>query len=251
MTVPHIGLFGAGRLGSALAAGLGDQVRWQVTREEPPQVEVDVAVEVSGPDAVERRLDWAMEHRVPLVIGSTGWRIDDLHARVGERIGVVVAPNFSLSVALLARLAAVLGRFAGADPTRDPYVFEHHRPSKRDAPSGTARLLADAMVAGCAHKTAWRVGGVGDGPLAPQELGVAVLRSGHTYSEHRIGFDAPGEVLEVRHTTRSPEVFVDGVRHCVRWIRGRTGVHSMDDVAASLLDPLFLGQIPVPTGEVA
>lgn len=251
MSAPRIGLFGAGRLGSALAAGLGAQVRWQVTREVPPHAEVDVAVEVSGPDAVERRLDWALEHRVPLVVGSTGWHFDDLEARVGERIGVVVAPNFSLSVALLARLATVLGRFAGADEARDPYVFEHHRPTKRDAPSGTARLLADALVAGCAHKSAWRIGGVGDGPLAPHELGVAVLRSGHTYSEHRVGFDAPGEVLEIRHTTRSPEVFVDGVRHCARWIQGRTGVHAMDDVAASLLDPLFATQTLVPTGESA
>ena len=236
-TAPRIGLFGAGRLGSGLAEALGDQVAWQVTREAPPHADVDVVVEVSHGDAVAGRLDWALEHRRPLVIGSTDWRIDDLRERVEDRIGVVVAPNFSLGVALLRRLTGVLGRFANLDPSYDPYVFEHHRGGKRDAPSGTARILADALLAGCTRKTAWRL----DGPLGEHELGVGVLRAGHTYSEHRVGVDAPDEVLEIRHTARNVRAFAAGVRAAAAWILGRHGVFTMDDVAASVVDPLFEG----------
>ena len=233
----RIGLFGRGRLGTAIGEHLGDRVAWHVTREAPPHADVDVIVEASSGAAVPARLDWSLEHGVPLVIGSTGWELPDLHERVGDRIGVVTAPNFSLCVALLRRLTLVLARFANRDETLDPYIVEHHQARKHDAPSGTAKMLASTMLDGCRRKNAWRIGG----PLEPDELSVGVMRAGHTYSEHRVGIDAPAEVLELRHTARSPRAFADGALAAATWILGRTGVHTMDDVAATVLDPLFTG----------
>lgn len=233
----RIGLFGNGRLGGAIAAHLGDHMAWQVTREAAPDADVDVAIEASKGPAVEGRLTWAIEHGVPLVIGSTGWDIPDLHERVGERIGVVTAPNFSLGVAMLRRLSLALARFASRDPALDPYIVEHHQARKLDAPSGTAALLAETLLEGCEHKHSWRIGG----PLQADELSVAVMRAGHTYSEHRVGIDAPAEVLELRHTARSPQAFADGALTAARWIQGKQGVFTMDDVSASVLDPLFAG----------
>jgi len=238
----RIALFGNGRLGAAIAAHLGDRLAWQVTRERPPHADVDVAIEASGGDAVEGRLAWALEHRVPLVIGSTGWQLDDLVERVGDRIGVVTAPNFSLGVALLRRFSLVLARFASRDAALDPYVIEHHQAKKHDAPSGTAKLLAATMLDGCERKRSWRVGG----PLADDELSVGVVRAGSTYSEHRVGVDAPAEVLELRHTARSAQAFADGALAAAEWIRSRKGVHSMDDVARSVLDPLFAEMTEAP-----
>ena len=231
----RLGVFGRGRLGSALAVGLGDSIAWQVAREEPPQVPVDAVIDVSASEAVERRVEWSTERRVPLVIGTTGWSLPDLEERVAGRTGVVVAPNFSLAVALTRRLAQVLGRFAELSESADPYVVEHHHARKADAPSGTARMLADTLVDSVDRKSGWRI----DGPLAAEELSVAVLRAGHTYSEHRIGVDTPAEVLELRHTARGPEAFVEGARAAARWIQGRTGVFTMEDVTADVLDPLF------------
>lgn len=234
---PRIGLFGKGRLGNAIAARLGDRLAWHVARQEPPAERVDVAIEASSGDAVPARLAWALEHGTPLVIGSTGWDLPDLAARVGDRIGVVTAPNFSLGIALLRRFALVLARFAALDPARDPYLVEHHRREKHDAPSGTAKLLAATVLDGCPQKRAWSVGG----PLQPDELSVAVVRAGSTYSEHRVGIDAPAEVIELVHTARSAAAFADGALAAAAWIRGRRGVFTMDDVAASALDPLFAG----------
>lgn len=231
------GLFGRGRLGTAIAARLGDRLGWHVAREAPPAVRVDVALEVSNGAAVPARLDWALAHGTPLVIGSTGWQLPDLATRVGDRIGVVVAPNFSLGVALLRRFTLVLARFAALDPTRDPYVVEHHQQKKHDAPSGTAKLLAATLLEGCPRKQAWRIGG----PLQADELSIGVVRAGSTYSEHHVGFDAPAEVLELVHTARSAAAFVDGALTAAAWIVHRKGVFTMDDVAASALDPLFAG----------
>ena len=233
----RIGLFGAGRLGQAIAEHLGDRLAWQVTRDTPPNANVDAIIEASSGSQVPARLDWALTNKVPLIIGSTGWHVPDLEERVGSNIGVVTAPNFSLGVAMLRRLSLVMARFAAPDELLDPYIVEHHQAKKHDAPSGTAKLLAATILEGCPRKESWRIGG----PVSQNELSVAVIRSGHTYSEHRVGIDAPAEVLELRHTARSPMAFADGALTAANWIQGKTGVFTMDNVSASVLDPLFEG----------
>lgn len=234
---PTIGLFGRGRLGSAIAEAAGSALAWEVAREAPPERRVDVAIEASAGAAVGARLAWALETRTPLVIGSTGFELPDLAERVADRIGVVVAPNFSLTVALVRRLTTVLGRFAALDPHRDPYIVEHHHARKKDAPSGTAKLLAETLLEACPRKSSWAVGG----PLAPEQLAIAVIRAGTTYSTHTVGIDEPAEVLEVHHASRSAAAYAAGALAAARWIRGRTGVHPFDAVAADVLDPLFRG----------
>jgi 4-hydroxy-tetrahydrodipicolinate reductase len=235
----RLGLFGAGRLGRAIADAAGRQVGWQVvwqvTRQAPPATAVDVAIEASSGSAVADRVAWALRTGTPLVIGSTGFELPDLAAQVGNRIGVVIAPNFSLGVALLRRFALVLARFCAADSTRDPYLVEHHHQQKHDAPSGTAKLLAATILDGCPRKREWAIGG----PLRSDQLAVAVIRAGTTYSSHTVGVDAPAEVLELHHHGRSAAAYADGALAAAQWIRGRKGVHTMDAVAADALDPLF------------
>ncbi|HEX9081156.1 MAG TPA: hypothetical protein VF768_02695, partial [Holophagaceae bacterium] len=121
----RIGLFGRGRLASAIAEAAraaGSPLAWQAGRGEAPGGPVEVAIDASVADAVEAHLDWALATGTGLVLGVTGWTLPDLETRVGGRIGVLTASNFSLAVALMARLATVLGRFAALDPARDPYL---------------------------------------------------------------------------------------------------------------------------------
>ncbi len=236
----RIGLFGRGRLGTAIAARCAEQLAWQVGRvasTAATAAPVDVAIDASSGSVVPARVEWALATGTPLVIGTTGWDASGLAALVGARVGVVVAPNFSLGVALLRRFTLVLARFCAADDARDPYIVEHHQAKKHDAPSGTAKLLAQTVLDGCPRKRSWTVGG----PVAPEQLGIGVLRAGSTYSEHRVGVDAPAEVLELTHTARSAAAFADGALAAARWIQGRKGVFTMDDVASTVLDPLFAG----------
>jgi 4-hydroxy-tetrahydrodipicolinate reductase len=233
----RIGLFGSGRLGSAIAAQAGPQLAWQVTRQAPPAPAVDCAIEASSGAAVPARLAWALSAGVPLVIGSTGWSLPDLEQRVGGRIGVVVAPNFSLTVALYVRLTRILARFAALDAERDPYLVEHHHARKHDAPSGTAKLLARAILDECPRKREWAI--PHEEPLRPDQLSVSPIRAGTTYSTHVVGIDAPGEVLELHHASRSASPYAQGALAAAQWIVGRKGVFVMDDVARELLDPVF------------
>jgi 4-hydroxy-tetrahydrodipicolinate reductase len=229
-----LGLFGHGRLAAAIAAEAGDALLWQAGRSEPTGAPVDVAIDASVAEAVEGHLHWALETGTDLVIGATGWTIPDLEVRVAGRIGVLVASNFSLSVALMTRLTVVLGRFAALDPVRDPYVLEHHHHLKADAPSGTARTLVDALLQGCPRKTGWVLGAA-----APHQVSVGVVRAGAEFGTHTVGLDSPAEVLELTHTARSRQPFAQGALAAAAWLQGRKGCFTMDDFARELLDPLF------------
>ena len=240
----RLGIFGRGRLGSAILAAAQRQedlqIAWTVDQGEEPSGPVDVALDASVAAAVEGHLAWALATGTPLVIGTTGWDLPDLQERVQERIGVLTASNFSLTVALMARLSLVLGRYAQLDPARDPYLFEHHHRLKADAPSGTARTLAAAVLQGCPRKTEWALGTV-----QPHQLNIGVLRAGSEFGLHTVGIDAPSETLEITHHARSREPFAEGALAAARWLQGRKGLFTMDHLAASLLNPLFaLGVTP-------
>jgi 4-hydroxy-tetrahydrodipicolinate reductase len=230
----RLGLFGRGRLGSAIALEAGCDLAWQVGRSEAPPSPVAVAIDASAAEALEAHLAWALETGTDLVIGTTGWTLPDLEARVGGRIGVLAASNFSVSVALMARFATVLGRFAALDPARDPFLVERHHRLKADAPSGTAKTLAAALMRGCPRKTGWTLG-----TPAPHQLSMGVVRAGAEFGTHTVGLDAPAEVLELTHTARSRAPFAQGALAAARWLHGRRGLYTMDDLAADLLDPLF------------
>jgi 4-hydroxy-tetrahydrodipicolinate reductase len=234
MSAPALGIFGRGRLGSAIAAEAGEAVAWIVDQGEAPSCPVPVAIDASVAGAVSEHLAWALETGTDLVIGATGWSLPDLEARVAGRIGVLTASNFSLTVALMARLATVLGRFAALDPARDPYLVEHHHRLKADAPSGTAKTLAAALMAGLPRKTEWTL----DTP-APHQLSIGVIRAGVEVGTHTVGLDAPAEVLELTHMARSRAPFAQGAVIAAGWLRGRKGCYTMDDLASDLLDPLF------------
>ena len=179
-------------------------------------------------------LDWALETGTDLVVGTTGWAIPDLEARIRGRIAVLTSPNFSLAVALMARLSLVLGRFAALDPDLDPFISDHHHRLKADAPSGTAKRLAAAVLAGCPRKTGWTMG-----TPAADQLSVSVLRAGAEFGAHTVGLDGPAEVLELTHRARTRAVFARGALLSARWVRGRKGLFTFDDCAKEILDPLF------------
>ncbi len=233
-----LGIFGRGRLGSAVATAAAAELAWQVAREEPPAGTVDCVVEASAGAATPGRIDWALEHRTPIVVASTGWELADLEERIGERIGLLLAPNLSLTVALCVRLTTVLARFAALDPARDPYIQEHHHARKRDAPGGTARLLARTILEACPRKTTY-LQPPADRALEPHELCVSAVRGGHTASSHTIAVDAPGEVLSLSHQSRDLSPYGAGALAASRWLVGRRGVFTMSDFADSVLEPLF------------
>jgi len=239
----NVGIFGRGRLGSAVAAligrtpGLG--LAWTVGRGESPGQGADVALDASAAGAVGVHLAWAIATGTPLVVGTTGWdrslieRLDQ--ASLG--IGVMVAPNFSLAVAFMRRAALALGRLAALEPDADLSIMERHHRAKADSPSGTARLLATAMAEGSGRRLGWN-----PGRAELDAIAIASLRSGMTVGYHELRYEAPRETIVLSHEALNRELFARGALEALLWIRDKRGLYSFDDLASSLIDPLFLPQ---------
>ncbi|WP_158288718.1 4-hydroxy-tetrahydrodipicolinate reductase [Ornithinimicrobium flavum] len=232
-----LGLLGRGRLATTIGevAAPRDDVRvaWSVGREGTGAAleAVDVAVDVSAAEAVAGHLAWARTTGTPLVIGTTGWDTD-LLAGLGPEQRVLVAPNFSLGLALVLRLARVLGGYAVSGLVADEVdlaVTDTHHRHKVDAPSGTALVLRDALAAGAGRDRS--------------TVQTTSLRLGGVVGEHEVVAASALETLTVRHTAHRRDLFATGAVTAARWLAGRTtpGLTTLDDLAEDHLRRLLDG----------
>jgi 4-hydroxy-tetrahydrodipicolinate reductase len=242
----RIGIFGRGKLGSAVAALAAREkdleLAWIVDLGEEPSGSVDAVLDASAAGAVEGHLEWAIKTGTNLVVGATGWdrsilqsaRFADALAGATPRIGLMVSPNFSLSVAFVRRAAVALGRFAALDSGSSLAIVERHHAAKADAPSGTAKLLADALVQGCPRYSGWNQGRADEG-----KINIASLRASTEVGYHEIRYETGADTIVLSHEADSRDIFAKGALVALRWIRGLSGLFSFDDLAADLIDPLF------------
>jgi len=169
-----------------------------------------------------------------LVVGTTGHTDEEaaLIRAAGSAIPLVYAPNFSVGVNTLfwltQRAAEILG------PDFDLEVVEMHHRLKKDAPSGTARRLAEilARVRGLEYGKDVRHGREGIvGERTPHEIGMHALRGGDVVGDHTVIFATQGERVELAHKASSRDTFAWGAIRAAKWARGRRpGVYDMQDV---------------------
>jgi 4-hydroxy-tetrahydrodipicolinate reductase len=174
-----------------------------------------VAVEFTTPDAAVSNIDLCLEAGVPIVVGTTGWydQLDRVRARVEKYDGALLyAPNFSLGVALVKALCVRAGQLLQGMEGFDVHITETHHAQKKDAPSGTALLLRDAL------------GEAGKG------VQITSVRTGSVPGHHEIAIESTYETIVVSHDARSRRIFANGALKAALWLRGRRGVFTMDDV---------------------
>jgi 4-hydroxy-tetrahydrodipicolinate reductase len=174
-----------------------------------------VAVEFTTPDAAVSNIDLCLEAGVPIVVGTTGWydQLDRVRARVEKYDGALLfAPNFSLGVALVKALCVRAGQLLRGMEGFDVHISETHHAQKKDAPSGTALLLRDAL---------------GE---AGRDVHITSVRTGNVPGHHEVAIDSAYESIVVSHDARNRRIFADGALRAALWLRGRRGVFTMDDV---------------------
>lgn len=168
-----------------------------------------------------------------LVSGTTGLDAGQLQLieDYATRAPVVRASNFSTGLNLLLGLVA---RAAALAPDYDVEVVEMHHRLKRDAPSGTALALAEAVASarGTVLEAVGRHGRVGEtGPRAQGEIGLHALRGGDVIGEHTVYLAGPGERLQLGHFATSRAAFASGALRATLWVAGRApGLYDMRDV---------------------
>lgn len=172
----------------------------------------DVAVDFSLPDAFDAVLSACVARKAGLVSGTTGlYDAQRIALEEAARVVPVLwASNFSLGVAVLADAVA---RAAGALPGWDCDIVEAHHAGKRDAPSGTALSLGEAVASRGATAR------------------YASLRAGDIVGEHTVQFTGAGERLEFVHRATNRDVFARGALHAAAWLAGRApGQYRMSDL---------------------
>jgi 4-hydroxy-tetrahydrodipicolinate reductase len=191
----------------------------------------DVLVDFSVPAVTATLAGACAAAGRPLVSGVTGLSGEQATAlrSAAQRVPVVHAPNFSVGVTLLTRLVGLAARMLG--PAYDVEIVETHHRRKADAPSGTARLLAEAVRAE-RRETVLRHGREGAvGPKPAGEVGISSIRTGDVVGEHSVLFGGPGERLELAHKAESRSAFAAGALAAARFVSGREpGLYTMAQV---------------------
>jgi 4-hydroxy-tetrahydrodipicolinate reductase len=223
---PRIAILGMGKMGRELDGLAGERGIGVVARLDEADVAdraaalaalagADVAIDFTTPDAAVSNIDLCLEAGVPVVVGTTGWYddLDSVTSRVRAKGGALLwAPNFSVGVALMRvlceRAAGVLRGLEGFSV----HITETHHAGKKDAPSGTALLLRDALGA------------------AGRDVEITSVRVGDVPGRHEVCIDGAYEQVVLSHEARSRRVFADGALTAALWLRGKKGVFTMRDV---------------------
>jgi 4-hydroxy-tetrahydrodipicolinate reductase len=230
-----------GRMGKAVIACAGDEAGIEIVS----QIDAgdDFAAAVPGCDAVidfshhstlELVLARCMEHRKTLVVGTTGHTDAQLAAikHAAQEIPIVHAPNFSVGVNALFWLTRKAAEILGS--SFDLEVVEMHHHMKKDAPSGTAKRLAEilAEARSLSYQADARHGREGIvGERTPSEIGVHAIRGGDVVGDHTVIFAATGERLELTHKASSRDTFAKGALRAALWAHGKpSGLYDMQDV---------------------
>ena len=194
-----------------------------------------VVVDFSLPHATAANIGRCRDAGAPLVLGTTGLDAATraLLEEAAREIPIVSDANFSVGIALLARLAALAAPALGG--AWDAEIVEIHHKHKRDAPSVTALRLAKAVAKSTGRALADVIrtdrSGTAAEPRADHEIGVAAVRGGDSVGEHTLFFLADGERLELTHRAHDRAIFARGALRAARWVEGRPpGLYSMTDV---------------------
>lgn len=206
-------------------------------REDYPRtwpVGTEAVIDFTFHEAVPANIAKAAEDGVVYVLGTTGLTEDEQKTVVAasRKIPVVQSGNFSLGVNLLLGLVKKASGILGLE--YDCEVVEMHHRHKRDAPSGTALMLARAAADGRGQNfddvaVFGREGMVGERPAG--EIAVHALRGGSVIGDHTVMFAGDVERIELVHKAQSREAFAAGALRAALWAQGKKpGIYSMRDV---------------------
>jgi len=191
----------------AAQCDLGDSI-------ESPMANCDVAIDFSQADSIDEICRAALQHGKSLVIGTTGHSQQQRKTieETAHSVPIVLASNFSVGVNVLLWLTQKAAELLGS--AFNPEIVETHHKMKKDAPSGTAKTLAEILKA-----------------VRNSEIPIESIREGDVVGEHIIIFSGPGESLELTHRAENRGIFALGALRAAKWIVYKPpGLYSMQDV---------------------
>jgi len=195
-------------------------------------LEADVMIDFSSPESLASYAAIAKERGLGLVIATTGYSSEEI-ALVDElalSLPILRSGNMSLGINLVQQLVREASKVLGEQ--YDVEIVEKHHNQKKDAPSGTALMLADSVNEGRVEHLEYVWGRHGnDAQRTRGELGIHAIRGGTVVGEHEIFFFGKDEILSIDHRINSRQVFATGALYGARYIANRkNGLYSMADM---------------------
>jgi 4-hydroxy-tetrahydrodipicolinate reductase len=233
----RIALFGYGQMGheiEAVAREQGETIVEVFDEFRLPHAEalgaVDMCIDFSTPDAAFDNIQMAVQAKKDIVVGTTGWHkhLPELRGMVKET-GLLYSTNFSLGMNLFFRVVKRAAELMNRAGDYDPYINEIHHRQKVDSPSGTALTLARILIDGIDRKTEVLTRPP-EGKIKPEMLHVSSTRSGAVAGTHTVAFESDADSIELKHVAKTRRGFALGAMAAARWLRGRKGIYTMDDV---------------------
>ncbi|HEV7489772.1 MAG TPA: 4-hydroxy-tetrahydrodipicolinate reductase [Rhodanobacteraceae bacterium] len=195
-----------------------------------------VLIDFSSAQAFDSALAAAVARRIPFVSGTTGLTPAQFAAlnQAAAKIAVLWSANFSIGIAVLARLARDAAK---ALDGWDCEIAEAHHHNKKDAPSGTALMLGRVVAEARGDdfdRVAVRDRTASKAARDPSAIGFAVVRAGDIVGEHTVVFAGEGERIELTHRAIDRDIFARGALRAALWIAGRSaGTYSVADLLDS------------------
>ena len=196
--------------------------------------EADVIIDFSSPVGLAERLEYAKTHGLGIVLASTGFTADDqaLIAEYSKSVAIFKTANLSLGVNLMQALVKAAAQVLGDN--YDVEIIERHHNLKKDAPSGTALMLADSVneaFGNAKHYVGGREGIVG--AREKSEIGIHAVRGGTIVGEHEVMFAGEDEIITITHSARSKRVFAVGAIRAAKFLpQKQAGMYEMKDLLA-------------------
>lgn len=196
--------------------------------------DIEVLIDFSLPTATEQNMRICAEHKVAMVIGTTGFneQQEQVLTEASKHIPIVYAGNYSTGVNLSLKLLEMAAKAFGTDA--DVEIIEAHHKHKIDAPSGTAYMMAEAVAQarGQNLKDVAVYGREGQtGARKQGDIGIHAIRGGEIIGDHTVMFIAEGEVVEITHRARARMTFAAGAVRATTWvIEQQAGQYNMQDV---------------------
>ena len=194
----------------------------------------EVLIDFTTPDATLENIRTIAPHGLAMIIGTTGISGDMLHEieALTKKIRCVLAPNMSVGVNVMFRIAREMAQILGGD--YDMEILEVHHRLKKDAPSGTAMRLAQ-ILAETVDRDLEKVGVYERkgmiGQRTDEEIGIQTWRAGDITGEHTVMFGGIGERLELTHRAHNRDNFARGAVRAALWVvKQPEGLYDMQDV---------------------
>ncbi len=188
-----------------------------------------LVIDFSFHTATAAAVNYAVEHKIPLVVGTTGHTEAEKQVilNAAKHIPLFYTGNMSLGIAVLCKLVKDAARFF---PDADIEIVETHHNRKADAPSGTALMLARA-AAEVRPEAEFHCGRAGVGKRQKQEIGISSLRLGNVVGIHEVHISTGTQTLTLKHEAHDRALFAQGAMDAAQFLLGKApGHYDMDDL---------------------